>query len=249
MKKLIVALLLMILSGCAFGAEYPELGVCTGDNVRLREDPGTDGKIIGRADTGTRFVILGEIYVDGQKWYEIDLPKEKGTAYIIARYANCGWYYGNYGKVIPTGKDFVEVRLTFGIYQEKARALFGEGRKDEFGNLVYSGFTLRYDDDPVPTIQQVQINKRGYAVAGVQVGDSIKKLLQLGMPEDYVKDFLKAEEEVKNNTNEDEAIDGPEGWTFKNEDTAEEIFFEFGLNDKEEPIVDMILWTCPNAVG
>lgn len=247
MKKLMIILLLMILSGSAFGAEYPELGVCIGDNVRLREAPGTDGKIIGRADTGTRFVILGEVYSDGQKWYEIDHPVKKGTAYIIARYANCGWYYGDYGKVIPTGKDFVEVRLTFGIYQEKARALFGEGKKDEFGNLVYSGFTLRYDDEG--TIQQVEINKRGYAAAGVQVGDSIKKLLQLGMPEDYVKDFLKAEEEVKNNTNEDEAIDGPEGWTFKNEDTAEEIFFEFGTNDKGDPIVSMIIWTCPNAVG
>ena len=248
MKRFFVLLLLVILSCVpAFGAEYPELGVCTGDNVRLREDPGTDGKIIGRADTWTQFVILGEIYLDGQKWYEIDLPTEKGTAYIIARYANCGWYYGDYGKVIPTGKDFIDVRLTFGIYPVKARALFGEGRKDEFGNLVYSGFTLRYDDEK--TIQQVEINKRGYALAGVQVGDSMKKLLQLGMPEDYLKDFLNAIEEAKNNTNEDEPVDGPEGWTYRNEATEEEIFFQFSINDKGEPIVDMILWTRPVAEG
>lgn len=148
----------MLLCSSAPEAEYPELGVCTGDNVRLREDPGTDGKIIGRADTGTQFVILGEVY-----------------------------------RVIPTGKDFADVRIKFGIYQEKARALFGKGTKDEFGNLIYSGFTLRYDDEPV---------------------------------------------------------DGPEGWSFRNEETSEEIFFQFGFDDdNKETIVDMILWTAPHAEG
>ena len=245
MKKLIVVLWLMILSGCAFGVEYPELGVCIGDNVRLREDPGTDGKIIGRADTGTQFVILGETYVDGQKWYEIDHPTKKGSAYIIAKYTNYGWLHGNNG-VIPTGKDFIDVRLTFGIYPDKARALFGKGTKDEFGNLVYSDFTLRYDDEAMPAIHQVQINKRGYAVAGVQVGDTIKNLLRLGMPEYIITDI----EEIQNSEpDDDEPVDGPEGWTYRNEATEEEIFFQFSINDKGEPIVDMILWTRPVAAG
>ena len=245
MKKLIVVLWLMILSGCAFGVEYPELGVCIGDNVRLREDPGTEGKIIGRADTGTQFVILGETYVDGQKWYEIDHPTKKGSAYIIAKYANYGWLHGNNG-VIPTGKDFIDVRLTFGIYPDKARALFGKGTKDEFGNLVYSDFTLRYDDEAMPAIHQVQINKRGYAVAGVQVGDTIKNLLRLGMPEYIITDI----EEIQNSEpDDDEPVDGPEGWTYKNDATEEEIFFQFSINDKGEPIVDMILWTRPVAAG
>ncbi|MBQ7665632.1 MAG: SH3 domain-containing protein [Synergistaceae bacterium] len=248
MKKLIVVLWLMILSGCAFGVEYPELGVCIGDNVRLREDPGTDGKIIGRADTGTQFVILGEAYVDGQKWYEIDHPTKKGSAYIVAKYANYGWLHGNNG-VIPTGKDFIDVRLTFGIYPDKARALFGNVKKDEFGNLEYPGLTLRYDDEEEGTIHQVQLTKGGIPIAGIQTGDSMKKLLQLGMPEDYLKDFLNAIEEAKNNTNEDEAVDGPEGWTYRNEATEEEIFFQFSINDKGEPIVDMIIWTRPVAAG
>ncbi len=248
MKKLIVILWFMLLCSAAFGAEYPELGVCTGDNVRLREDPGTDGKIIGRADAGTRFVILGEAYVEGQKWYEIDNPKGEGHAFIIARYVNYGWYHGNNG-VIPTGKNFVDVRLTFGIYQEKARALFGEGKKDEFGNLVYSGLTLRYDDEAIPTIHQAEITKRGYAIAGVQVGDNMRKLLQLGMPESYMNDFTETQKEAAENKNTDEAIDGPEGWTYRNEGTGEEIFFQFGINDKGEPIVDMIVWSCPVGEG
>ena len=245
MKRIIAVLFVMLLCTSAFAAEYPELGVCIGDNVRLREDPGTEGKIIGRADTGTRFVILGEIYADGQKWYEIDHPTKKSSAYIIAKYVNYGWYHGNNG-VIPTGKDFIDVRLTFGIYPEKARALFGKGTKDEFGNLVYSGFSLRYDDEAIPAIHQVQINKRGYAAAGVQVGDTIKKLLRLGMPEYIITDL----EEIQNSEHDDdEPVDGPEGWTYRNEATEEEIFFQFSINDKGEPIVDMILWTRPVAAG
>lgn len=246
MKRIIAVLFVMLLCASAFGAEYPELGVCIGDNVRLREDPGTDGKIIGRADTGTRFVILGEVYADGHKWYEIDHPVKKGSAYIIAKYVNYGWLHGNNG-VIPTGKDFIDVRLTFGIYPDKARALFGNGKKDEFGNLVYSGFILRYDDEG--TIHQAEITKRGYTVAGVQVGDNMRKLLQLGMPDDYLNDFIKIQTENANNTDDDEPIDGPEGWTYKNEATEEEIFFQFGINDKGEPIVDMIIWTRPVAAG
>lgn len=242
MKRIITVLFVMFLCASAFGAEYPELGVCIGDNVRLREDPGTDGKIIGRADTGTRFVILGEVYVDGQKWYEIDHPFKKGNAYIIAKHAQYGWYYER-----STGEAFVNVRLTFGIYQEKARALFGKGTKDEFGNLVYPAFTLRYDDETTPTIQQVQINKRGYALAGVQVGDNIKKLLRLGMPEDIIKDI----EDIQNTEpDDDEPVDGPEGWTYENKETREEIFFQFGFDDdNKETIVDMILWTAPHAEG
>ncbi len=247
MKKIVVMLCVLLFCTSAFGAEYPELGVCTGDNVRLREDPGTDGKIIGRADTGTRFVILSEAYVDGQKWYEIDNPKDKGHAFIIARYVNYGWYHGNNG-VIPTGKDFVEVRLAFGIYQEKARTLLGEGKKDEFGNLVYSGCTLRYDDEAVPTIHQAEITKRGYAIAGVQVGDNMRKLLQLGMPEDYLNDFIEIQKGNAINTDDDGVVDGPEGWTYESA-SGESIFFQFGVGQKGESIVDMIIWSRPLGEG
>ena len=235
MKKAFVILWLMILFDAAHGEQYPELGVCTGNNVRLRENPGTHGKVIGRADSWTQFVIIDEAYADGQKWYEIAHPFKEGNAFISARFVNYGWYHGNNG-VIPTGKDFVDVRLAFGIYQEKARALFGEGRKDEFGHLVYPGFTLRYDDDDaVPTIHQAEITKRGYELAGVQVGDSIRKLLQLGMPESYITDL-------------EEGEGGPEGWTYESA-SGESIFFQFGGNQKGEFIVDMIIWSRPLGEG
>ena len=91
MKKAFVILWLMVMCSVSFGAEYPELGVCTGDNVRLREDAGTHGKVIGRADSGTQFVIIDEAYADGQKWYEIAHPFKAGNAFISARFVNYGW--------------------------------------------------------------------------------------------------------------------------------------------------------------
>ena len=51
MKKIIALLWLVLFCGSAYAMQYPELGVCHNDSVRLREDPGTDGRIIGRADS------------------------------------------------------------------------------------------------------------------------------------------------------------------------------------------------------
>lgn len=241
MKKLVCSLVILLgLSAVSFGAEYPEIGVCMRDNVRLREDPGTDGKIIGRADIGTQFVILDEIYSDGQKWYEIDNPTQEGNAFIIAKYVNYGWYRGNDG-AINTGKDFAEVRITFGITPEKTRALLGSNPKVHDETLEYPGINLSYDEGYLST---VELTKKGYAIAGMEVGDPITKLIEMGMPESYIKDL----EEARNAKDDDEPVGGPEGWTYESA-SGESIFFQFGGNSKGEFIVDMITWSRPLGEG
>lgn len=241
MKKFICSILLIMSLSCsAFGAEYPEIGVCVGDNVRLREDPGTDGKIIGRADPGTQFVILSEMYSDGQKWYEIDNPTKEGNAFIIARYVNYGWYRGNDG-AINTGKDFAEVRITFGITPEKTRLLLGSDPKVHDETLEYPGINLSYDEG---YLSAVELTKKGYAIAGIEVGDPITKLVGMGMPESYIRDL----EEARNAKDDDEPVDGPEGWTYESA-SGESIFFQFGGNSKGEFIVDMITWSRPLGEG
>ena len=249
MKKAIAVLWLMVLCGSAWGASYPELGACTGTNVRLREDPGTDGRIIGKVEDRRHvFVLLGEEWVDGQKWYEIEHPTQKGTAYISARYVNDGWYYNK-----PTGRDFVKIRQTFGIFPEKAQALFGRAKRDNFGHLNYNGLILRYDDEDM--LHQVQIEKRGYALAGIQVGDNLARLYDLDMSEDarsVLEDVIHDFNDIaagEHNDDDDEPVDGPEGWTYINPDTSEEIFFEFGTNSKGETIINMMTWTSPQGEG
>ena len=240
---------LFVLCGSAWGASYPELGACTGTNVRLREDPGTDGRIVGKVEDRRHvFVLLGEAWVDGQKWYKIEHPTQKGIAYVAAQYVNYGWYYGH-----PTGKEFVKIRQTFGIFPEKARALFGPCEEDEFGNLHFEGFILHYDNERMLT--HVQIETRAFGFAGIRVGDNLNSLLKLSMPaaarrelEEYIQDFTDIMN-GKYEADEDGIIDGPEGWSYENKATGEHVFFGFGLNDDDEPAIDMISWSAPMGQG
>lgn len=227
MKRIIALLLVIFLCESADAAKYPELGSCTGSNVRIRQAPGTDSKVIGRIeDSRNQFVLLGEEYDDNQElWYMIDLPTKKGTGYVSAKYVNYGWYLAHDGN-LPTGDVFVNVRLTFGIYPEKARALLGRPLKSGPDSLEYRNCKIWYEED---SLHRIAISKRGLALAGVQVGDSASKLTALGMPEDYADDH--------------------EGWTYTKSETGEEIFFQFKSNDDGEVIIDWMSWERPVAAG
>ena len=249
MKKVIALLWLMALCGSACAMQYPELGVCTGDKVRLREDPGTEGQVIGRADVGTQFIVLGEVYVDGQKWYEIDHPTKEGSAYIIARYVN-GWY--NNGEY-PVGEVCAGVRLTFCINPQKTRELLGRptktAREDSDEILEYPGLKLWYNEG---SLSRAEISGKGYAVGGIQVGDKVGKLMNLEMSEDarsILEDIIHDLHDIASEEHDDdEAVDGPEGWSMTSA-SGEEIFFQFGTDSKGEFIVDWMSWYRPLGEG
>ena len=67
---------------------YPLNGICTGDNVRLRSGPGTDSRVIDRADTDDELTIVGEEKDDnGETWYRIENPSGEGRRlWISGRY-------------------------------------------------------------------------------------------------------------------------------------------------------------------
>mgnify|MGYP002623873019 CR=1 FL=1 len=236
MRKIIALLWLMLLCGTAWGMNYPEIGVCTGDSVRLRERPGTKSRILGTIDTGRQLVILGETSSGGQKWYKVDHPAKRGTAYILSSYVN-GWYSNG---STPTGRDFVNVRLTFGITREKARTLFGKPSSTNFGGLQYPGIELMYDDGV--NLSYVRVTRKGLPIAGVEVGDMVMKLVEMGMPEQYITDLENA-----GSSNSDEPEDGPEGWTYESA-TGETIFFDFGVNNTGF-IIEGITWSRSEGVG
>ena len=243
---LVLALLVMSFCGAVQAMQYPELGVCTGENVRIRASAGTKGKVIDRADAGTQFIILGETRANGKKWYRIDLPKKKGSAYIAAEFVN-GYYNG--GKH-PVGREFAEIRLNLGITPEKTRLLLGRPSEESrelvlnkpVWKMTYPGCDLIYDEG---YLMYVHIQKRGYEVAGCQVGDKANKLVVFGMPEDEVPDLR--DEKYDNWDAEEDGPIGPEGWTYESA-SGEEIFFGFGYTDDEVKI-ESITWHCPIGEG
>ena len=81
MRKILVSVLIVIaLAGNAYASpEYPALGICTGDGVRLREAPGTSSRILGKINSSQQLVLLGELKVKGETWYRADNPFDDGT--------------------------------------------------------------------------------------------------------------------------------------------------------------------------
>ena len=242
MRKILAVLWLMVLCASAWAMNFPELGVCVGDNVRLRDSPNTKSRVIGRADAGTRFVILSETRSGGKKWYRIDHPTKKGSAYIAAEFVN-GWY--NEGK-IPVGKDFADIRLNFGMTPEKTKLLLGkpteENAQDEFEYLTYRGCDVHFEEQ---YLSYVHVHKRGYEIAGCQVGDNASKLVVFGMPENELPDLT--DEKYKNWDAEEDGPIGPEGWTYESA-SGEAIFFGFEYTG-EEVRIETITWSCPRGEG
>ena len=72
----------------AHAAAYPTAGTCTGDNVRLRSSPNSEGtkNIVGRLNKGDAVLVFGEVFANGDMWYQAARPDGKGKAWISARY-------------------------------------------------------------------------------------------------------------------------------------------------------------------
>ena len=66
-KKILLAFVLCVaVVASAWGearifAEYPTLGECTGDNVRIRSEPNTNSEIVGRLNEYDKIIVLREV--------------------------------------------------------------------------------------------------------------------------------------------------------------------------------------------
>lgn len=173
--------------------KYPTLGMCTGNGVRLRDNPWTNSNVIGRANDMDILVLLGERKVNGDIWYAVDNPIDSGTVWISGQYIDT--YKGDYSDT-PAFKMSLEVRMNYGIKPEKARALFGEpdklikdtfffdtaGRELREDTYEYSGFTLRYVED---RLRHVEIFGGDLKFGALSIGSTREELIKiLGKPEE-----------------------------------------------------------------
>ena len=226
MKKFLCVVLLLACSSAAWAVQFPYIGMCQGDGVRLREDPG-DGEIIGKLNRGDVFVVIDETFVDGQRWFEIDNPTAKGTAFISGRYV-APEYAGNNNVDTAGCRMSAAIQMTFGITPEKARAIHGrekdlaDGPGEEV--LDYDGFKLYYEDSA--RLKRVEVESGSMPFGEIHIGDTQEKLLEVlgnGIrdPDEYL-----------------------EGWTC-NTALGEEIFFEFGVGKNNETVIVFMTWSAP----
>lgn len=220
MRRIIYVVCVLMLCGSAWGANYPDIGVCENENVMLREFPSARGKVGGYMFVGQQLVILGEKTLDGRLWYRIDHPTRKGIVWITAEDVSF-LYDGQY-----TDPDFVRVRMTFGVNHEKTRLLFGKPVVNATAStLEYDGLKLWYKND---NLRKVEVSRAGLPIAGIQTGDRLEKLYDLGMPADFP-----------------DTISGDvKGWE-RETDSGEKMFFRFGVNNAGRRIVDWMSWERP----
>ena len=191
----VVLVLVHVLTLSAYASDviYPALGICTGNSVRLRESPGTDSEILGKANESDRLIILSERNFRGDLWYAVDNPRDEGTAWTIARYVDIA---SEDGERTPAVDIAINVRMNFGITPEKAKILLGKPQKDKRGkfffesanqnvseeNLTYKGCSLRYVEN---NLRHAEVTGKGFNFDEFKIGDSQEKLItNIGDPSD-----------------------------------------------------------------
>ncbi len=203
MKKLFTAcLIISCLMFCpqAFSEEYerikifPAIGICTGNGVRVREDPNTNSKILAKLFEFNRVIVLGVTASDGMTWYEIDHPEEAGTGWVAAQYF-IPQFRGDEQKTALC-KIVTEMFKYTGCKPLRAFANLGEPKarpkqtiegdvRNYYKNLFFwDGCEVEFlNNNPVMIyITKAQNNK---SFGGIKIGDSIDKAAKLlGSPDE-----------------------------------------------------------------
>ncbi|MBR4195451.1 MAG: SH3 domain-containing protein [Synergistaceae bacterium] len=94
MRKIFAALIVAVMfCGSAYAerfSNFPAYGICMGDSVRCRENPGKKSKIIKRINKGDEVQVVGQRTAGGELWYEVytspDSEDEEGPFWVSARY-------------------------------------------------------------------------------------------------------------------------------------------------------------------
>ena len=200
MKRFTLAIMILcLIISSAYGearvfVDYPTLGECTGNDVRIRSKPNTNAKILGKLNEYDRVIVLGKVKSGKDTWYEIEHPTEKGKAYVFGKYLVPA-YRQEYQRS-PQAKMWINMQMTYGQKPEKISALLGNPRKNTRNNVYGISFvTCEYGDYRVLYVDNTEYVKgylkgidvkRGSTPFGnIHIGDSTRKLRrELGDPDD-----------------------------------------------------------------
>ena len=167
---------------------FPTLGSVTGNDVRLRDNPGVQGtKVIGKAQEFDHLVVLSETSLAGDAWYEVEHPTKAGTAWISGQYLMpCA---PEDQQDSPWTRFMTNMNQAFGITPAKARSLFGTPEKED-------GETLSGEDGPiVKNFLEWKEHSAGYLNGSLveldaTAGSKLFEALRLGLTADEAVEAL-----------------------------------------------------------
>ncbi|MBR1486454.1 MAG: SH3 domain-containing protein, partial [Synergistaceae bacterium] len=178
-----IAALIFAFSSAAFAdrapkfQSFPTLGRCTGNSVRLREDPSTESEILGKLNMNDFVVVIDKFVTDGETWYEVDHPTEVGSAFIFGKYMEAV-YLENY-QDNPLHKMIMNLYMTFGMTPEKALKISSRPKSQnretvgsdsiERVNLDYGSYRLEYLDNTLTGVNITKGKKIFYGALGNEI--------------------------------------------------------------------------------
>ena len=169
--------------------DYPTLARSTGEGVRLRSKPSTDSKVLGKLAKFDFVIVIGARKIDGETWYEVDHPTQKGHAYVFEKYLEPCYQESNQHDKLQKLQSTLDI--TYGMNIEKATALFGKpakrtSRKSEYSD--YQRITLDWGSHNVSYIDgdllvAIEVKRGNNSFGNIHIGDSTEKLLsEFGAP-------------------------------------------------------------------
>lgn len=198
-NKISLAVLFCVIAvSNAFGearifVEYPTLGECTRDNVRLRSEPNTNSEIIGKLDEYGKIIVLRNVKSGNDLWYEVENPEGKGEAYVFGKYLLPA--YRQEFQRSKGAKFLTDIRLTYGSTPEKMLALSSKPKKltrrnHDTGYPVVIGdwgdYRVFYWDtvnERMGYLKSLEVKSGNKPFGSINIGDSTEKLLrELGSP-------------------------------------------------------------------
>ena len=207
-KKLnIILIFILTLCGAAHAKEiadfktFPAMGSCTGNSVRIREQPNLNSKILARLNEFDKAIILGSRVMGGKKWYEIELPRGEGTGWTAAEYL-IPFYDDEFDGGEGLMNLLTRINQDFGVTPDKARLLFtGDNvkfsvlnkSKDKDKNYIvtimtHENYTAQYIND---NLNGAAVFKGRMKFGDIKIGDTPEKIIKiLGKPTSQTKDNL-----------------------------------------------------------
>ncbi|MBQ3458358.1 MAG: SH3 domain-containing protein [Synergistaceae bacterium] len=170
MKHLILVLLFSLFctpanAGSEKFVTFPALGFCTGKYVRYRDNPDTEGEILGRLNSPERVIVLNQTVTDGDLWYEIEDPHSENTAFVFGKYIEP--VYDETSQQGEPYKMMVSVIQTYGLTQERSK--------------LYNGPKVNITHKAPFKIEAFN---KGCSFGDVSIGDNTMKLREvLGEPD------------------------------------------------------------------
>ena len=199
MKKLLAFLLCFTAVSCAWAekrifVEYPTLGECTGDSVRIRSGTNTNSEVLGRLNEFDKIIVLDKVKSGKDIWYEVDNPVGDQRAYVFGKYILPA--YRQEFQKSQAAKILTDIRLTYGSNPEKMSILSGKPkklthRKNETGFPVtiadfgdYRAFYFDSSDEISGYLKSLEVKSGKKPFGDIYIGDSVNKLRkELGDPE------------------------------------------------------------------